>query len=250
MGGQRLGSIVRALRRRHGWRQLDLAERVGCSQHTVSMIERGHIASLSTALVGRTLAALDATLVIDVRWRGGALDRLLDEDRAALVGHVAEVLGRHGWIVEVEVTYSEFGERGSFDILAFHSGSGIVLAIEVKTELPSIEGTLRKLDEKARLAAKVARDRFGWQARGVSRLLVVSETSTARRRAARHAAVLDAHLPHRAIAVRNWLRTPTGTLRGLWFLSTRHPRTAMKRTGGRDRVRVARTPSPRPHQAG
>lgn len=248
MGGQRLGRIVRALRRRRGWRQIDLAVKVGCSQHMISLIERGHVERASVALIERVLAALDAMLVLDVRWRAGALDRLLDEDHAALVGRVAEWLRRNGWEVRLEVTYSEFGERGSFDILAFHPGSCIVLAIEVKTDLASIESTMRKLDEKARLAAKVAQDRFGWTVEDVSRLLVIGDSSTARRRADRQRTVLNAALPDRAVAIRRWLAQPVGRLAGLWFLPPRDRRTLIQRTGGRDRVRVRKS-APRSHGA-
>jgi hypothetical protein len=103
--------------------------------------------------------------------RRGA-DRLLDEAHAALVAEAAKRLRHLGWDVQVEVTYSHFGERGSFDILAWHPSSRVVLAVEVKTDMPSLEGTLRKLDEKARLAATVGREPFGWQARSVGRMLV------------------------------------------------------------------------------
>src|SRR5688572_5166515 len=133
MDGQRVGRIVRALRRRRGWRQMDLAAQASCSQAEISLVERGHLRSL--VLAERILAALDAHLVLDVRWRGGALDRLLDEDHATLVATVARRLAAAGWEVQVEVTYSHFGERGSFDVLAFMPSVGIVLVIEVKTYL-------------------------------------------------------------------------------------------------------------------
>jgi transcriptional regulator with XRE-family HTH domain len=117
MDDQRLGRIVRALRRRLGWRQSDLAKRARCSQSAVSLIERGHVRSLP--ILRRVLAALDASLALDVRWRAGALDRLIDEDHAHLVAAVTKVLVTAGWIVHVEVTYAEYAERGSIDIFAF-----------------------------------------------------------------------------------------------------------------------------------
>jgi Holliday junction resolvase-like predicted endonuclease len=129
----------------------------------VSLIERGHVRSV--LILECVLAALDAQLVLEVRWRAGALDRLLDEDHAALVAAVVTWLTEAGWDVRVEVTYSQFGERGSFDVLAIRDG--VVLVVEVKTDIASAEGTLRKLDEKARLALLVARERFGWQGRQV-----------------------------------------------------------------------------------
>jgi transcriptional regulator with XRE-family HTH domain len=57
---RRVGLIVRMLRSRRGWRQLDLAARGGCSQSFVSQLERGHIDRASLADVRRVLGALDA----------------------------------------------------------------------------------------------------------------------------------------------------------------------------------------------
>lgn len=225
MDAQRAGRIVRALRRRQGWRQSDLARRARCSQTEVSLIERGHIGSLRQ--VDRVMAALDAQLVLEVRWRGGALDRLLDEDHAALVAAVSARLARTGWIVQLEVTYSHYGERGSYDVLACSPSAGIVLVIEVKTELASAEATLRKLDEKTRLASVVARERFGWQPRHVACVLVASDTSTFRRRVARHSDLFARALPTRGSALRRWLAEPSGKVAGLWFLSPSTSRSAI-----------------------
>ena len=131
----------------------------------ISLVERGHLANGSLPLLRLILAALDASLVIEVRWPTGALERLLDEDHATVVARVADVFRLAGWEVPVEVTHSEWGERGSIDLLAYHAGSGTVLVVEVKTDLPSAEATLRKLDEKVRLAPKIARVRLGWHGR-------------------------------------------------------------------------------------
>jgi transcriptional regulator with XRE-family HTH domain len=240
---QRVGRIVRALRRRLGWRQVDLAHAAGCSQTMVSLVERGRLELVPLRVLRRIMAALDATLVLEARWRAGALERLLDADHAALVGQLAELLRRAGWTVEVEVTYSEYGERGSYDILAFHTEAGAVLVVEVKTDLASVEGTLRKVDEKSRLAAKVAGERFGWPVRAVSRLLVMPELSTLRRRVARHEHIFGRAFPGRGAEVRRWLRDPDGRLAGLWFLSPSRGATHVKRLGGRERVRRPSPPS-------
>jgi transcriptional regulator with XRE-family HTH domain len=240
---QRVGRIVRALRRRLGWRQVDLARAAGCSQTMTSLVERGRLEQVPLRIVRRIITALDATLVVEVRWRAGALERLLDADHAALVGQVAELLRRAGWKVEVEVTYSEYGERGSYDILALQAEAGALLVIEVKTDLTSVEGTLRKMDEKARLATKVARERFGWPVRAVSRLLIMPELSTLRRRVARHEGIFGRALPARGMEVREWLRYPEGRLAGLWFLSPSPGATLIQGRGGRERVRRPNPPS-------
>jgi hypothetical protein len=204
----------------------------------VSLIERGHVRSLTIA--ERLLNALDAQLVVDVRWRGGALDRLLDEDHAALVAAVALTLSRLGWEVQVEVTYAHHYDRGSYDILALIALTGVLLVIEVKTELVSAEATLRKMDEKTRLAGPVASNRFGWVAREVARVLVIADTSTNRRRIARHEGLFSRALPVRGVALKRWLARPVEPLSGLWFLSSSTSGAAIQRWGGRERVRRAR----------
>ncbi len=228
---------MRALRHRRGWRQIDLALAAGCSQNLVSLVERGHLDRLSVRTVRRLVGALDATVFLELRWRGAALDRLADEAHATLVGFVADYLRARGWLVELEVTYSEYGERGSYDLLAFHPGSRSLLVIEVKTDLPSVEGTLRKLDEKERLASKVARDRFAWRPTSVSRLLVMPASPTLRRRMARHSAVIGASVPTRTVAARRWLGAPTGRLAGVWFVSHRDGGVGVARARSPERVR-------------
>ncbi len=186
--------------------------------------------------VRRILAALDARGELDVRWRGAGLDRTIDERHARLVGVVVATLAAAGWLPEVEVTYAIYGERGSIDILAFHLPTGSLLVIEVKTELASMEETLRRLDEKLRLGRRIARERFVWAAVTSSRLLILSEGPTNRRRVRLNSAVLDATLPAANVEVRRWLDRPTGTLSGRWFLSITYPGGALRGPGGPDRV--------------
>ena len=90
--------------------------------------------------------------------------------------------------------------------------------IEVKTELTSIEETLRRHDQKTRLASAIAEKRFGWQARSVGRLLVLPDESTARRRVRRYDGLLRRTYPLRGRALRAWLRGPSGAAAGVFFL--------------------------------
>jgi hypothetical protein len=157
--------------------------------------------------------------VFQLRWRAGDLDRLLDEGHASLVGRTAALLRSLGWEVRAEVSYSIYGERGSIDLLAWHEASRTLLVIEVKTELVSLEETLRKHDEKVRLARRIAEEQPGWRARAVGRLLILPDDMTARRRVARHAAVLEVAYPARGSAVRAWLRDPEPQMSGLIFMT-------------------------------
>ncbi|MEA2632413.1 MAG: Helix-turn-helix domain, partial [Chloroflexota bacterium] len=219
MNDPRLGTVIRALRRRKNWRQRDLASAAGVSQPLISKLERGEIGDVNVDTVRAVTAALDATLSIDVRWHGGAIDRLLDEKHARIVGASADLLALCSWLTEVEVSYSVYGERGSIDILAWHEGARALLVIEVKSELVSVEATLRKLDEKTRLAGTVARERFGWRSESVARMLVLPSNSTERRRVARHDAALGAALPLRYDDLRAWLRRPIGPMSGILFVA-------------------------------
>jgi transcriptional regulator with XRE-family HTH domain len=65
---QRIGRAVYALRHRMGWRQADLAAAAGATQDDVSRIERGRLATMNLAKLRRVVAALDAELVVTVRW--------------------------------------------------------------------------------------------------------------------------------------------------------------------------------------
>jgi transcriptional regulator with XRE-family HTH domain len=230
----RVGARFRALRQRLGWRQEDLAARIGISQHVVSLIERGRLEGVSLAKIRVVARELDADFPAHLRWRGGDLDRLLDEGHATTVDRVVALLSQEGWELRVEVSYSVYGERGSIDVLAWYVGARILLVVEVKTELVGIEETLRKHDEKARLAGPIAADQFGWRPGTVARLLVLPSLPTPRRRVARHSKVMLAAYPDRGPELRRWLANPTvRPVAGLLFLKL--ARSA--RVTGRKRIR-------------
>ena len=154
-----------------------------------------------------------------MRWRAGELDRLLDEGYADIVGRVTALLAVHGWQVFPEVTFSEYGERGSIDVLAWHEASRTLLVVEVKTEIASAEELLRRHDVKVRLAARIARTRLGLDPRAVGRLLVIDDGSTTRRRVARLAPVLDRVYPTRGRDVTRWLGAPSGEIGGILLVA-------------------------------
>lgn len=233
MDDRTIGRTLRMLRRRLGLRQLDVATRAGVSQQLISQIEQGHCATIGRDTLRRVLRAVDADAVTVVRWRGGDLDRLLDEDHAALEGRVASLLRRHGWVVWTEVTFAEYGERGSIDVLAWHASTQTLLVIEVKTELTSAEALLRSHDAKVRLAPRIASSRFAVRPRTVCRLLVVADSGANRRRLDRLSDSVGATYPARGSSVRRWLVDPEGPLDGAIFMSV-----TRQRVGGGHRVRV------------
>ena len=224
MEDRTVGLIIRALRRQRGWRQADLAAKAGVSQSTVSRAERSWLQDLTLGTIRSLFTALEAGVLLAPRWRGADLERLLDEDHSRVVDAVAARLEKLGWIVEVEVTYSEFGERGSIDVLGLRPAARAIVVIEVKTDIASSEALGRKLDEKTRLAPRIVNNRLGWRAEHVGRVLVMPEAMRLRRLVERHPIIGRMH-PGDALAVRKWLRNPVGTVAGVWFLSFSDPRT-------------------------
>jgi hypothetical protein len=183
-------------------------------------------------------AALGASLHVSVRWNGEALDRLLDEGHARLVAAVVGYLNELGWETAVEVSFAVGAERGSIDVLGYHRATAALLVGEVKSVVPDAGGTVYGLDRKARVAPVVARER-GLPVRTVSRLLIVGDTRTARRRIARFAALWAAAFPVRGRQLAAWLRDPgERSISGLLLLGTGAPaaiatrsRVARRRTG-------------------
>ncbi len=237
-----LGARVRAVRLRLGLRQRDVAVRAGVSDASVSRIERGHLDAVSL----RTLRAVAGVLEIRVdlvpRWRGGDLERLVSARHAALAEQVIRIFQAARWTVRPEVSFNVYGERGVVDLLAWHAETRTILVIELKTEIVDVGELLGTLDRKARLVVSIAGP-YGWVPRSVGRCVIVSGTSTNRRRIQAFEATFRSAFPSRARPMRAWIATPTGSIRGLWFVSDRHGRTTREPLGARKRVRVG-SPAP------
>jgi transcriptional regulator with XRE-family HTH domain len=225
--------------------QTELGARAGVSQQTISLIERGHGSKLAGDTLRRVFAALDARWEPIVTWRGGTLDRLLDEAHAALVGEIVRRLQTARWDVAVETTYSEFGERGSIDVFAARRDRRALIVVEVKSDLTVIEATIRKVDEKERIVRRsLGRERFGFSPGIVGRILVLPATDTARRRVRRASAVLDVAFPARGSEIRRWLADPRGDLSGILFVADTNRGSDTRGSGGSQRVRTAGPRSP------
>ncbi|MEO8438536.1 MAG: helix-turn-helix transcriptional regulator [Chloroflexota bacterium] len=226
----RFGLSVRALRRRRGWTQQRLADQVRVSRSVIVRIEGGRADRVPVHTLVLVATALGATLNVRLAWQGDALDRLLDAGHAEIVERVLAILRIPGWEVATEVSFNVRGERGSIDILAFHGATGSLLVIEVKSVVPDMQAMLHGLDRKERLAGEIARER-GWRVTSVSRLLVLPDDRTARRRVASHEATFRVALPARTAEVKRWLQAPAGRLAGILFLPNVHQASARHRVG-------------------
>jgi len=188
------------------------------SRSVITRIENGMADRVAVHTLVGVASALGATVSVRVLWHGEGLDRLLDAAHADLTDRVLRLLERYGWDAGTEVSFNVRGERGTIDILAFHEPTGSLLVIEIKSVVPDLQAMLGTLDRKARVATELARER-GWHVARVSRLLVLPDDRTSRRRVARHRATFAAALPARTAEARRWLGNPVGRLAGILFLA-------------------------------
>lgn len=215
---RQLAAASKALRRRLGISQTALVG-AGRSRHIPAAIEDGNAGRLRVDDVRAHFAQLGAAVRLTAWYEGALLDRLIDTEHADVVEGAVRELRRHKWpVVETEVSFNYWGERGSVDFLGANEAEAAILIGEAKSAWGSVEETLRALDVKLRLAPRLAYDRLGWRPRSVGALLVFPEAGPTRRIAQRYSATLLAAFPARNRAVKDWLRKPDGPLRGLWFL--------------------------------
>ena len=172
MDDARVGRAVRGVRIRKGLRQADVGTAAGVAQDTVSRLERGELGGMTVDRIRAIGAAVGVLIDLQPRWHGGELDGLLGARHSALHEAVAARLATlTDWTLVPEATFSEFGERGAVDILAWHAPTRTVLVIELKTEIVDVQEMLGTLDRKRRLARSIARVVAGslpWSQRGSS----------------------------------------------------------------------------------
>jgi len=225
----RFGLGIRALRRKRQWTQAHLAAKARTSRAAIWRIERGQADRVALHVLVRISAALGARIDLRLLWQGEGLDRLLDAGHASLVELMVGILTSSDRKVATEVSFNIRTERGSIDILAFHAASGSLLVIEIKSVVPDKQAMLVGIDRKGRLARGIAVGR-GWHVTNVTRVLVLPDDRTARRRVETHAATFRVVLPARTVEIRRWIRRPVGTMDGVIFL------TGARHTSARHRV--------------
>ena len=218
MAERAIGTGLRAIGIRSQLTQVELAIAADVPRSAIQAIERDRIDIVRVGDLRATAAALDATVDLSLRWRGGDLPRLVNARHAVLHEIVA---GRYGalpaWRYEPEVSFSSFGERGVIDGLGWHEGSRSLLVHELKSELVDLSDLMGTVDRKRRLAVDVVRDR-GWRPASVSTWVVVVDSRSNRRALARHDTVLRSKFPADGHALAVWLRQPIGRLDALSFL--------------------------------
>jgi len=153
-----IGKAVRNLRTTIGWSQRELGRRASVSQSMVCVVERGSLHDLTFSTAAALVRAMGGRLLIDVDAPYlGDRERQRDPAHAMLSAHVVGRLRRAGWEVRTEVEVGGDRSRGWIDLLAVHIVSGIMLVIELKTEihdLGQIERSLGWYEREAWVAAR------------------------------------------------------------------------------------------------
>jgi hypothetical protein len=216
---ERLGQLVLLLRRRQGITQRILAALAGVPREDLIAIEAGRAGRVRLERIRAVFDQLGGRARLTAWYNGASADRLLDERHARILERALPVVERRRFAVASEVTFSDYGERGSLDLLALHSDTAHALVGEVKSAIGSLEETNRVLDVKARLAPKIVRERFGSTPASISRVLILPADRTVRRIIERHAATMTAIYPLRSREFRAWLRQPSGPISAIWFVS-------------------------------
>lgn len=235
-----VGDRFRILRHRLRLTQSDLSAVAGVSRRVIGLIENGHWERVPFGSLNRVANALGARLYPNLSWQGEQLDRLIDAGHAELQNTVAATLQSLGWLVAVEVSFNHYGERGRYDLLAFHPATGIVLVVEIKTAVGDVQATLGILDVKVRLALDIARQ-HGWsEPRIAIPALVIADERQQHRVLHQHAALFS-RLSLRGRSARAWLQAPSAGPSGLllWI-----PMTNASGVGIRKAIRGRRVRNP------
>jgi hypothetical protein len=160
-----------------------VAAAAGISPAAIARHENGVFHAVKA--IDQHAAALGLRLEIRLVGRGGELIRLADEEHAAAVEIVAAALRQWGCVVVTEAGFSEWGERGRIDLVAYDPTAGALVIVEVKTELLDLQKLFGDLDARERLVAGIAR-RYGWKVERRITVLGVAATAPNRRVVRQH----------------------------------------------------------------
>ena len=202
------GRLVTTVRRHLQLRQIDVGRLAGVDQKVVSLVERGLLARVSVEKFRRVCAVLEIDPALDLRWRGGLGDRLIDRGHAELVELVASIHRDAGWTVIPEYSFNVFGERGSVDVLAWHPDRRVLLIVEVKTRVTDLQAMLMSMSRKVRVVPGEVEEERGWARRAMGRVVVMADTRTNRSMVAAHRTIFDSTFPGRTAETRRWLTAP------------------------------------------
>jgi transcriptional regulator with XRE-family HTH domain len=170
-----LAQAIKRARLALGWSQRRLGERTAVSQGLVWMAESGG-SDVGLRTLFAMCDALGVSISIDFRLPLAArTSPQRDPAHATCVAYVARRLVAAGFRVAREVEIVHGRSHGWIDVLAWDSGSGTLLVIEVKTVLDDVGDVERQLGWYRREGWPAAR-RMRWRPRRVVGWLLVLAT--------------------------------------------------------------------------
>lgn len=237
-----LADMVRGTRIKLGWTQRELSRRSGVPQSQISQLERRRIADLRLTDIERMLGALGVRyrLILDPP----IVEHRLQADlvHARCMAHVERRLVAAGWEVAREVEIGIDRSRGWIDLLAWHRQNGLLLVIEIKSEIHdvgAIERTMNWYQREARAAAR----RLGWRPTHIGSALLVLQSEASDRSIGLNREVLAAAFPGRAEALAR-LVAGEGELDTNRYLAMIDPRSRRARWLRRSRADGRRSSAP------
>jgi len=170
-----IGRGIRDGRVAAGWSQRELARRAGISAGMVAAVEAAAV-NFSVGMAAALLDALGIAPTVELT-APHLMERQRQRDavHARLIGYIASRLRRAGWLIETEVEVGEGRQRLWIDLLAIDRGSGLLMVIEVKTEIHDLGAVDRQLARYVASARSAAR-RLGWRPVETIGVLAVLET--------------------------------------------------------------------------
>jgi transcriptional regulator with XRE-family HTH domain len=245
-----VGAAIASIRDEIGWTQEALAASVGRTQGWISRVENGRIEDLTFSAADSLLGALGARLVVDVDAPYlGDRRRQREPAHSRMAAHVTTRLVRSSWDVATEVEVGGDRSRGWIDLLACHASTGVLLVIELKTEIHDLSAIQRSLGWYQREAWRAAR-RLGWRPRKAIGCLLLLATEANDIRSAENRDVMRAEFPVRARALEEIVAggdivagdlPADGARRGVAMVDPRSRRSAWLRPL---RIDGRRTPAP------
>jgi transcriptional regulator with XRE-family HTH domain len=241
---ERTGFLVRDLRTAIGWSQRTLAAKAGVSQSWLCAFERGRYPDVPIGTVEKLLDAMGARLLVDVSVPFQPTPRQRDLVHARCTTHVARRLERAGWSVATEVEIGDGRYRGWIDVLAWHPETGLLLVIEVKTELRDLGAIERQLNWYEREAWAAGR-RLGWRPRRMVACLLLLSTGAVEERLRDNREAVARSFPVRAGEIATLVASGVATVdrprRGLALIDPRSRRASWVRPS---RLEGRRSPAP------
>jgi transcriptional regulator with XRE-family HTH domain len=234
------GRLFREPRIRLGWPQRDVALKAGISRASYSEMEHGRLGRVPLDKLRKVASVLEVRLRLEPSWRGAAIDIVTSSRHAAMAERVARLLTDAGWLVQPEVSFNHFGERGVVDIVAWHAATQTLLLVEVKTELADVNDLLAVTNRRRRVADTIAQP-FGWRPRTVAQWVAVAASRTNERRAAAHRSLLRSAFPSDGRSVSGFLHEPREPLSALSFLPDSDASSVRRRSSPTLRVRPHRS---------